>query len=113
MLQQLLDLDRDRDEHPPGTLVLAAVLPSLSSPATQQIKTSFPPAIDLSHCLHRPESEEAAASYVIRSGATGSRTIVNYNALREMTSGEFEGVVEGLGGKGMGMGMGWCHFEAS
>lgn len=35
-----------------------------------------------------------------------SRSIINYNGLREMTVEEFTDVVDGLG-----EGMGWCHFE--
>lgn len=43
---------------------------------------------------------------MIRSAESGSRTIVNYNEVPEMTREEFEGVVEGVG-----TGLAWCHFE--
>ncbi len=76
-------------------------------------------AIDFSRCLYRTGHDTAASSYIVRSGATGSRTIVNYNELPEMTVGEFEGVVDGLVGEvGVGddgqVGGGcWWHFEVS
>ena len=51
-------------------------------------------SVDFSHCLYRKGHDEAASSYIIRSSATGSRTIVNYNDLSEMTRDEFVKIVD-------------------
>lgn len=45
---------------------------------------------------------------MIRSEGTGSRTIVNYNGLEEMSVDEFKGVVEGAS---IGKLESWWHFE--
>jgi len=82
------------------------------------ILSSFPDgAVDASHCLYRTGHDAAASSYIVRSGATGSRTIVNFNDLPEMTAGELEGIVDALTGEvgvrgGGGDGC-WWHFEVS
>ena len=106
-------------------LHLITTLPAADSAATRMILSSFHnnndndsvDGIDFSHCLYRPGHDAAASSYIVRSGATGSRTIVNFNELPEMTVGEFEGVVDALvaevgvaGGGGDGC---WWHFEVS
>jgi len=77
---------------------LISTLPARSSAATGQILSSFgaEPTADFSRCLYREECKEAAASYIIRSAATGSRTIVNYNGLAEMTADEFARVAAGF-----------------
>lgn len=93
-------------------LHLVSVLPRVASSATKTIESSLePPAaysesmskfvtpdtrVDLYNCLYRNEHDEAASSYIIRSGATGSRTIVNYNALPDMTTREFVKIVHDL-----------------
>jgi len=89
-MQQLLQREGDVS----GSLILFAVLPSKSSLATQQIKSSLDPSIDLSHCLYREQCAEAPSSYITRSLATGSRTIVNYNDLPEMTTNEFRSMAD-------------------
>ncbi|MCJ1353735.1 MAG: hypothetical protein MMC33_003722 [Icmadophila ericetorum] len=88
------------------SLALAAILPSKSSPGSQQIKSSFGTDVDLTHCLYREECQELASSYIIRSTATDSRTIVNYNELPEMSSDEFIAIAEKIGHE-----TSWCHFE--
>ncbi|KAI4234839.1 MAG: hypothetical protein L6R40_006628 [Gallowayella cf. fulva] len=103
VLQQLLD---SNPQVSPISLALCAVLPSSTSPGYQEIKSSFAEATDLTHCICREDNTEPASSYIIRSKAVDSRTIVNYNGLREMTVEEFASVVDGLG-----KGLGWCHFE--
>lgn len=109
VLEQLLDLDDDDDENVvPISLALAATLPSASSLGIQQIKSSFGPHVDLSHCLYREACQEPASSYIVRSAATDSRTIINYNELPEMTSEEFIAVVDKIGCETR-----WCHFEVS
>ncbi|KAI4179782.1 MAG: hypothetical protein L6R41_007640 [Letrouitia leprolyta] len=103
VLQQLLD-SNPRDS--PISLALCAVLPSSSSLGYREIKSSFEEATDLTPCICREDSTEPASSYIIRSKAADSRTIVNYNGLREMMVEEFAGVVDTSR-----EGLGWCHFE--
>ncbi|KAL8760768.1 MAG: hypothetical protein Q9184_003053, partial [Pyrenodesmia sp. 2 TL-2023] len=103
VLQQLLDSNH---EAAPVALALCAVLPSISSPAYQEIRSSFAPSTDLTHCICREDSSEPASSYVIRSHVADSRTIINHNGLREMASEEFASIAAKLGDK-----TGWCHFE--
>ncbi|KAK4194033.1 Ribokinase-like protein [Triangularia verruculosa] len=93
---------------------LISALPSLSSPAISKITSSFGPGsnvIDFSSCLHREGHSESVSSYIIRSLETGSRTVVNYNDLPEMTAGEFEGIVDRLLGGGEEGDSWWFHFE--
>ena len=102
VLQQLVD----RLDGPLISLALCAVLPSDSSPAYREIRSSFDPSIDLTYCICREDCDEPASSYIIRSRAADSRTIINYNGLREMSCDEFVAVANKLGDK-----IGWCHFE--
>ncbi|KAI9845995.1 MAG: hypothetical protein M1837_004401 [Sclerophora amabilis] len=102
VLQQILDLET----LVPNSLVLFAVLPSASSTATQEIKSSFGPAVDLTHCIYREEFNEPASSYIIKSRSADSRTIVNYNELPEMTSREFVTMANEMGDEAT-----WYHFE--
>lgn len=91
-------------------LYLVSSLPATSSAATQRIKASFDRGggrVDFRHCLFRAAHVEAASCYVLRSEETGSRTMVNYNDLPEMTMGEFEGVARGFGADEET----WWHFE--
>ncbi|KAF2202178.1 Ribokinase-like protein [Delitschia confertaspora ATCC 74209] len=72
------------------TLRLMSVLPHETSKATEFIAESLA-RVNLHHmCIYRPYQNEAASSYIIRSEATDTRTIVNYNNLDEMTMEEFE-----------------------
>lgn len=54
------------------------------------------PAVDISHSFHRPSQTQAASSYVIKSLETSSRTIVNHNALDDMTLSEFQTAVTNI-----------------
>lgn len=101
VVQQLLQWQRDS-----VPLVLLAVMPSSSSPATWQIQSSLGPGVDFSHCLYRESSSEAPSSYIIKSLATNSRTLVNYNELAEMTADEFNKAADNLSGKAL-----VYHFE--
>jgi len=101
VVQQLLQ--RQKGSVP---LVLLAVMPSSSSLATRQIQSSLGPGVDFSHCPYRESSSEAPSSYIIKSLATDSRTIVNYNELAEMTAGEFNKAADNLSGKAL-----VYHFE--
>ncbi|KAJ0421971.1 Ribokinase-like protein [Aspergillus carlsbadensis] len=87
-------------------LNLVAILPARSSVASQQIRRAFEPHVSLQHCIYREEFEEPASSYIIKSQASGSRTIVNYNELPEMTLEEFKTIINGLRSS-----TGWFHFE--
>ncbi|RMZ90347.1 hypothetical protein DV736_g2439, partial [Chaetothyriales sp. CBS 134916] len=88
------------------SLLLCSVLPSKRSPAVDLIKASLGPAVDLSTCIYREGWTEAASSYIIQSVGSGSRTLVNYNDLPEMSLKEFEHVSEKVGPTGT-----WYHFE--
>ena len=90
------------------SLALCSLLPSERSSAYSEIKASFDAATDLSLCLCRDNSHEAASSYIIRSNTAGTRTIVNYNGLQEMTSQEFGSLISEAREK-----ISWCHFEVS
>ncbi|KAK5240808.1 hypothetical protein LTR20_002098 [Exophiala xenobiotica] len=107
VLQQLVHQDKDRGHAPP--LSLCSVMPSASSVGSGKIKASFGPNVDLSHCLYREQCVGPASSYIIRSSSTGSRTIVNYNDLPEMTSAEFAAVADSFGSEAETTT--WYHFE--
>ncbi|OJD11982.1 hypothetical protein AJ78_07353 [Emergomyces pasteurianus Ep9510] len=101
-------LDREQNTIPP--LYAIAVLPARSSPSTKEIEASFGPNshVDLQHCIYRESCGEPASSYIIKSTSTGSRTIVNYNELPEMTVSEFVEVMERLSATACPR---WFHFE--
>ncbi|KAL8851388.1 MAG: hypothetical protein Q9221_003659 [Calogaya cf. arnoldii] len=103
ILQQLLDTDATG---PTISLALLAVLPSSSSPAYQELRSSFRVSTDLTNCICREQVNEPASSYIVRSRQVDSRTIINYNGLPEMTTEEFATVADKLRDN-----MGWCHFE--
>ncbi|KAF4970104.1 hypothetical protein FSARC_2805 [Fusarium sarcochroum] len=103
VLEQLL-ADRDALQ-----LHLVSPLPSASSSATRRVVSSFGPQskIDFSHCIYREASTEAASSYIIRSEESGSRTLVNYNDLPEMTEEEFGNIARSFEPDQET----WWHFE--
>lgn len=74
--------------------------------ASQQIKTAFEPEVNLDRCIYREEFSEPASSYIIKSSGTGSRTIVNYNELPEMSVDELKRVIDEVGPRTT-----WFHFE--
>ena len=102
VLQQLLAVDHA----PPDTAVLCAVLPSKGSAATKTIGSSLGPNVDMRSCIYREDHVEAASSFIIRSAATKSRTIVNHNDLPEMTVAEFVAQADEIGHRAK-----WYHFE--
>ncbi|EYE93692.1 pfkB family kinase [Aspergillus ruber CBS 135680] len=89
-----------------ASLNLVAILPEKSSVASQQIKTAFEPEVNLDRCIYREEFSEPASSYIIKSSGTGSRTIVNYNELPEMSVDELKRVIDEVGPRTT-----WFHFE--
>ncbi|KAJ5143897.1 uncharacterized protein N7515_002684, partial [Penicillium bovifimosum] len=99
---------QDRATSDDCSLGLISVLPSESSVATQQIRLSLGPLVQLDKCIFREEFNEPASSYIIASQDTSSRTIVNYNELPEMTHAEFTTAVGPLRAAGDRH---WFHFE--
>ncbi|OJD23560.1 hypothetical protein ACJ73_05085 [Blastomyces percursus] len=110
VLQQLLGCRQQLNTI--SALYAIAVLPAKSSPATKELEASFGPGsrVDLQHCIYREECSEPASSYIIKSTSTGSRTIVNYNELPEMTLSEFVEIAERLSVASAGSHR-WFHFE--
>ena len=112
VLQDLLQFDGDTGLQ----LNLIATLPARTSRDNDFIRKSFgypslpPPSthgqdsspaapnvsVNLDHCLYREDCIDAVSSYIIASEATSSRTIVNHNALPEMTFDEFVSITESI-----------------
>ncbi|KAK0392398.1 hypothetical protein NLU13_1893 [Sarocladium strictum] len=117
VLQQLVTPSDDLAVH------LISCLPSRSSPASRRIARSLTGelrrpndsstasargnAANLEHCIYREDQTEPASSYIMRSDDTGSRTIVNYNNLPEMTVPEFQERVQSFDPTQET----WWHFE--
>lgn len=103
VLQQLLRERADHDVQP----YLISCLPNVDAPATAKIMRSFgdDSLVDFTRCIYRTDHTEPASSYIIRSEATGSRTLVNYNDLPEMTIDEFITAANEAGDNT------WFHFE--
>lgn len=100
---------------PPSGLALIAVLPDEESVAYAEIAESLP-AVDMSWSTVREDANEAPSSYIIKSEATGSRTIVNFNELAEMTFEDFRSSFDKLTAEydlvnGLQSENCWCHFE--
>ncbi|KAF7172640.1 hypothetical protein CNMCM5623_004790 [Aspergillus felis] len=103
VLQQLIAHSKTTSK---VSLNLVAVLPAKASVASQQILAGFGPGAELEHCIYREQFNEPASSYIIKSQASGSRTIVNYNELPEMTFEEFTAISDKIGSNAT-----WFHFE--
>ncbi|KAI0167106.1 Ribokinase-like protein [Hypoxylon sp. FL1284] len=103
VLQQLLRERADRRVQP----YLVSCLPGADAPATATIVGSFghETVVDFTRCIYRADHTEPASSYIIRSEASGSRTLVNYNDLPEMTIDEFVAAANDVGDDA------WFHFE--
>ena len=85
---------------------MLSVLPAGKSPGTHEIHASLGQGVDTSYCIYREDRLEPASSYIIRSEATSSRTIVNYNELPEMSFSEFRRVADAFADEEC-----WYHFE--
>ncbi len=139
VLQQLVNDDRESQRATSGfanaarksspslnpELYIIAALPSRSSAETNFVATSFASRIsnddecsnaanvNLSLCLYRENETEAVSSYIIFDQSTSSRTIINHNALPEMTFEEFKsaavGLIDPAGTEGIAHL--WFHFE--
>ncbi|EJT80521.1 hypothetical protein GGTG_00517 [Gaeumannomyces tritici R3-111a-1] len=102
-------------------LHLLSPLPDASSPAAAQILGSFESGggggcfiVGSDLCLHRVGMTLPASSYIIRSEATGSRTIVSQVPLAEMTKDEFAGAVAAFATSNSdetAQDQSWWHFE--
>lgn len=92
VIQQLVDLSQSK-----LSLNLISVLPARESASTQLIKQTLGPDVSCDSCIYREDSAEPASAYVINSQRTGSRTIVSYNELPQLTLEEFSSSVEKLG----------------
>ncbi|KAI1076264.1 Ribokinase-like protein [Whalleya microplaca] len=103
VLQQLLKEPNRCDVKPS----LISCLPSAEAPATARILDSFGSGslVDFTRCIYRKDHADPASSYIIRSEKTGSRTLVNYNDLPEMTADEFIAAAKEVGDEA------WYHFE--
>ena len=88
---------------------LVSCLPSASSAATSKILSSFggDTIVDFNHCLYREGHAEPASCYIIQSQAAGTRTIVNYNDLPDMTVQEFSVIADSFRDRTQS----WWHFE--
>lgn len=106
VLQQLLAQQQQSHKVTP---YLISCLPSAEAPATARVRDSFgsDSTVDFTRCIYRRGHDQPASSYIIRSEATGSRTLVNYNDLPEMTLDEFQTAIEGLDPQDDM----WVHFE--
>ncbi|KAH8179606.1 hypothetical protein LIA77_01125 [Sarocladium implicatum] len=92
-------------------LHLISCLPARSSPASHRIASTLATDLtkhgrlnsnntepketscgrtSLEHCIYREDHTEPASSYILRSTSTGTRTIINYNSLPEMSVAEFK-----------------------
>lgn len=89
VLSQLFDSSNHRKDTAVVRLHLISTLPSISSSAIATLASSLTACVSIKHSIYREAHEEPASSYIIRSRETGSRTIVNYNDLPEMTLDEF------------------------
>lgn len=87
-------------------LNLVTVLPAKQSSASQQLISALEPHVQLRHSIYREQFQEPASCYIIKSQSTGSRTIVNYNELPDMTVEEFMRIADDLGPRAT-----WFHFE--
>lgn len=85
---------------------LVTILPARSSVASQQIISELEPHISVGNSFYREGFDEPASSYIIKSQSTGSRTIVNYNELPDMTVAELTHVINELAPDAT-----WFHFE--
>lgn len=101
VLQQLVEISQSN-----LSLGLISVLPKRQSHSTAFIRDSLGSSVDCDNCIYREDASEPASCYVIQNQQTGSRTIVNYNGLSEMTFEEFATCVKQIELENC-----WFHFE--
>ncbi|KAF2747658.1 Ribokinase-like protein [Sporormia fimetaria CBS 119925] len=114
VLEQLVrngdDAHSGRSESYSYPLYLLAVLPDPGSTSVRTIKESLRHTKLDPTCIYRESVNDAASSYIIRSEETGSRTIVSYNELEELTLQEFKQRAY-LALSDSGSKCAWFHFE--
>lgn len=89
--------------------LLLSVFPSWSGADGTFIRKSFEDdslEVELGCSIEREDVDQAPASYIIRSAASGSRTIVNYTGLEEMSFDEFKVIWDSVCEQ-----VSWWHFE--
>lgn len=128
VLQQLLKGGPQGEEKGDDNNVstyLIACLPARDAQSTAMIASSFGPSTEgivapnLDLCIYRDGHTSPASSYILRSAATGSRTIVNHSDLPEMTADEFRAVADRFfdshpaepASDDTGPANSWWHFE--
>ncbi|KAG8530232.1 uncharacterized protein KY384_004732 [Bacidia gigantensis] len=87
-VRNLLDVFKQLSANTPLTLL--AALPSANSSETKRIQDSLGSAVNFEHCFFREQTDDAPFSWIIKNSATGSRTAVGYNTVRDMTLEEFK-----------------------
>ena len=110
VLQQLLVCYKARQESRSEVqLSLIATMPAQNSVDTAFMSSSLK-GVDLGHCVFREESTDPVSSYIVSSEANNSRTIINHNALAEMTFDEFVSRADDILNSTSADQM-WFHFE--
>jgi hypothetical protein len=97
---------QQQQQHKQWNPLLVSVLPERGTPDDGFIRESLVDDVVLEHCIERPGRRVAPLSYIVRSKSSGSRTIVNYSELEEMTVDEFCAVFDRVGSR-----VRWWHFE--
>ncbi|KAL5381793.1 hypothetical protein DPSP01_006976 [Paraphaeosphaeria sporulosa] len=110
VLSQLVEQSEQTFEEARAHLYLLSVLPARQSTDVQFISQSIPDTNIDSGCIFREGFENAASSYIIRSAANNSRTIVSHNSLPEMTTQEFIDGASAIRGQSK-VEQHWFHFE--
>jgi ketohexokinase len=87
------------------TPLLYSVLPHPGSLDYKLIKESLPGVV-IDHCRIRHGKEVAPSSYIFRSQDSGSRTIVNFNDLDDISLDDFQLLFKKVGWQAK-----WWHFE--
>ncbi len=87
VLQQLLRQEQGARPSDRVRPYLVTCLPSRNAPATVRIIEPFGVdiSVDFSRWIFGNNNEEPASSYIIRSSATGSSTLVNYNGCEPLS----------------------------
>jgi hypothetical protein len=91
----------------PWKPLLVCALPERGTPDDLFIRESLETVgVEMGWCFCRPGRKIAPSSYIVRSKESGSRTIVNYSEIEDITVEEFKGVFDAVGGM-----VKWWHFE--
>ncbi|KAF2010717.1 Ribokinase-like protein [Aaosphaeria arxii CBS 175.79] len=95
-----------------GRLHLLAVLPDFKSQDVKFIRESLPGTSFVPCSIFRSNMQHAASSYIIQNESKGTRTIVSYNGLPEMTFKEFDEQISRFNALSLDLvTKTWYHFE--